>query len=253
MTYDEDIRSGWRSDLRMGQDQYADRYLSAVDAGYGRGHNGSQEDDYIASQQVVNVEYDEPVVWKAPREAALKRDTSDPFYQDVGRQIGIERVGTAQDMGRVMEYLSRPRTAPAAAAPAPAAAPAAAARPTPAPFNLGDYTAPAKTGEGESRTAGFMRTFIEDLSKRQDQSGSAANTTPTLYEKFAADYEKGRKQRAESFAAPRTADGQEEEPALTADAARPFADDASFRSAAGRGYEQLNRTYDELAGRRRTA
>jgi hypothetical protein len=155
----------------------------------------------------------------------------------------------------------RPRPPARAAAPAPAAAP----KPAAPAFNLSDYT----SKEGSGQTGGFMRTFIESVNKREDQSGSVTNTTPSLYEKFAADYERKRQERSDSFtrAAPAPAGNYAQDTtsrqdyhtadrmARAATGSEPestrFAGGSAFNSEMGRGYEQLDRTYEELTERRK--
>ena len=93
-------------------------------------------------------------------------------------------------------YQRIPQPAPA---PAPALAPAPAPEPAPkAPaFNLSDYTEPSS---GENKGVGFLRQFIDSVNSRSQQDAASTSTKPELYDSYAADYDKRRRERANSFA-----------------------------------------------------
>ena len=85
--------------------------------------------------------------------------------------------------------------------PPPAPAPALAPTPEPAPkapaFNLSDYTEPSS---GENKGVGFLRQFIDSVNSRSQQDAASTSTKPELYDSYAADYDKRRRERANSFA-----------------------------------------------------
>lgn len=299
------IPSGGDPALMMGTGPYSDRYITASDSAFGsysstatgkadKRYNGTESGTYLPTG----------ANW---RQDQLARDVSNPYYQEVARKIGINQLSSANDMGQVFAYLDQQNAAPA---PAPAAA-----APTPAPeapkppaFNLADYT---DSSSPDERSNGFMGQFVADVNSRTIQTPPATNMTPTLYEKFAADYEKQQQERQNTFAAdaavqvaqpaPPAPEQKTEQPtqsepapmaAPTAPEAQPystasyspagqyardtlerqdshssdraqravtgsepestrFAGGTAFGTTMGRAYEQLNRTYDMLSGRKR--
>jgi len=276
------IPSGGDPALMMGTGKYSDRYIKASDSAFGsysntrtgkadKRYNGTESGTYLPTGDN----------WRQDR---LAEDVSNPYYQEIARKIGINQLSSANDMGQVLEYLenqSKPQVAAAPAAPAPTPEPE---KPKPPAFNLGDYTEPPAEGQPNQQGVGFMRQFVQDVNNRSSQSRPAVEAPrPSLYEQFAADYERRQRERRDSFAADATgqapasdapAQEQQQQPAGTfaqatglrqddrnadradriATGGEPestrFAGGSAFGVRMGRGYEELNRTYDRLSGRR---